>query len=163
MKHLYCLDANILIQPWNNYYSPKLCPNFLDILSELVDEGIIFCTSEVQREILKEDDALSEWIKSHPSFVHEINDDVQVKLREILSVFPHLVNAKKDRSMGDPWVIAHAWSYSATVVTTEIKSNSVKKVKIPDVCEHYKVRCIDVFTFLTEAGISFDAKVNIKK
>jgi len=163
MSNLYCLDANVLIQPWNNYYSPSLCPNFLDILSELVDGNVIFCTSEVQREILKEDDALSEWIKAHPSFVHEINEDVQIKLREVLSQFPYLVNATKDRSMGDPWVIAHAWSLNATVVTSEIKSNSVKRVKIPDVCEHFNVRYIDVFKFLEEVGISFDAKVNIKK
>jgi hypothetical protein len=163
MKILYCLDANVLIQPWNNYYSPKLCPNFLDILSKLIDEGIIFCTSEVEREILKEDDALKDWIQSHPKFVHEIDEDIQIKLRKILAEYPYLVNATKDRSMGDPWVIAHAWSVGATVVTSEIKSNSVKRVKIPDVCEHFKVRCIDVFDFFKEVGISFDAKVNIKK
>ena len=158
MSQLYCLDANILIQPWNNYYSPELCPNFLDILTGLIDEGIIFCTSEVQREILKTDDGLSDWIKEHPNFVREMDEDVQMKLREILHQFPYLVNATKDRSMGDPWVVAHAWSANATVVTKETKSNSVIRIKIPDVCEHFNIRYIDEFAFLKEVGISFNAK-----
>lgn len=159
---IYCLDTNVLIQPWANYYSPDLCPDYWDVLSELIAEGTIFCTDEVRRELIRVDDGLSEWIKAHPEFVHDIDDDVQIKLRTILQKFPRLVDTIKDRSMADPWVIAHAWSTGATVVTKEMPSNSVKRIKIPDVCRAFNVRCIDDFAFLKEVGISFNAQHNYR-
>jgi hypothetical protein len=157
---IYCLDTNVLIEPWNKYYSPDLCPDYWEVLTELVSDGKIFCTDEVKREVLKVDDGLSYWIKTHPEFVRDIDDDVQVKLRTVLQKFPRLVDTKKDRSMADPWVVAHAWSAGATVVTKEMPSNSVTRIKIPDVCQVFKVRCIDDFSFLKEVGISFNVKQN---
>lgn len=31
----YCLDANVLIQAWQKYYSPKLCPDYWQVLNYL--------------------------------------------------------------------------------------------------------------------------------
>ncbi len=155
---IYCLDTNVLIQPWNNYYSPELCPDYWKVLAELVSEGTIFCTDEVRRELLQADDGLSEWIKVNHEFVRDIDDDVQIKLRTILEKFPRLVDTIRDRSMADPWVIAHAMSADATVVTKEMPSNSVKRIRIPDVCQEFNVRCIDDFIFLKEVGIRFNVK-----
>ena len=138
------------------------CPDYWDVLSELVARRAIFCTEEVRREVIRVDDGLSEWIKTHPEFVHDINDDVQIKLRLVLQKFPRPVDTKKDRSMADPWVIAHAWSAGATVVTKEMPSTTVTRIKIPDVCNAFKVRCIDDFAFLKEVGISFSVQKNLR-
>ena len=35
----FCIDANVLIQAWQKYYSPKICPSSWDMLNEL---GIMF-------------------------------------------------------------------------------------------------------------------------
>jgi hypothetical protein len=160
VKTIYCFDTNALIQPWNKYYSPQFCPDYWKILEELITEGIIFCTEEIRREIEKVDDGLNDWIKAHPGFVRDIDDDVQQKLRQVLSRFPRLVDTIKDRSMADPWVIAHAWSANATVVTKEMPSVSVTRIKIPDVCRAFKVRCIDDFQFVKELGITFSVQRN---
>jgi len=153
----YCFDTNVLIEPWNNYYSPKLCPNYWDVLENLIKQGTIFCTEEVYREISKVDDELYEWVKNNPSFIRTFNEDIQDKLRRILKVYPRLVDTKHDRSMADPWVIAHAWSEMATVVTKEMPTNSLRTVRIPDVCKHFSIRCINDFQFLEEIGITFHA------
>jgi len=157
---IYCLDTNVLIEPWNKYYSPDLCPDYWNILCDLVRQKRVFCTDEVKREVEKVDDGLCGWIKANPELVHEITEDVQSKLRRVLRKFPTLVNPTKDRSMADPWVVAHAWSADATVVTKEMPSNSLKRIKIPDVCREFNIRCIDDFTFLKEVGIRLSAQRN---
>lgn len=38
----YCLDTNVLIQAWQKYYSPKICPSYWDVLNRLGIENKIF-------------------------------------------------------------------------------------------------------------------------
>jgi hypothetical protein len=33
--NIYCLDANVLIQAWQKYYSPKFCPDYWNVLIDL--------------------------------------------------------------------------------------------------------------------------------
>lgn len=153
----YCLDTNALIQPWNSYYSMKLCPDYWSILDQLAHRKLIFCTTEVHREISRIDDELSKWIKLRSHLFRDVSDGVQQRLREVLQKFPRLVDSTKDRSMADPWVIAHALAENATVVTKERASESPKRIKIPDVCDHFGVRWINDFQFVTEIGIRFSA------
>ena len=35
----YCLDTNILVEAWNKYYSPDLCPEYWEIIDELARRG----------------------------------------------------------------------------------------------------------------------------
>ncbi len=32
---IYCLDANALIQAWQKYYAPRICPDYWEVLNEL--------------------------------------------------------------------------------------------------------------------------------
>jgi len=154
---IYCLDSNALIEPWNKYYSPKIS-NYFEILEQLIEEERIFCTEEVALEIKRGDDLLYHWLKKNEStFVKGIDSDVQNKVRQILSQFPHLIDSKKQRSMADPWVIAHAWSLNAIVVTKEYPTDSIKKCKIPDVCKYYNIKCMDDLQFVSDLGITFQA------
>lgn len=59
----YCLDANVLIQAWNFYYSPTFCPSYWDVLNELGSAGRIFIPEAVHEEITRTDDELSKWLK----------------------------------------------------------------------------------------------------
>ncbi len=153
----YCMDANALIEPWNKYYSPSIS-NYFDILEQLIAEGRIFCPEEVALEIEKGDDLLFKWLKKNESvFVKKINIDVQYKVRKILAKFPRLIDSKKQRSMADPWVVAHAWSSNAVVVTKEFPADSIKKCKIPDVCDYFNIPWMDDIRFVTEIGITFKA------
>lgn len=86
-----------------------------------------------------------------------MTEKVQVNLRQILSTHRELVDDKKDRSMADAWVVAHAMTERAIVVTKE--GFAPRKIKIPDVCKAYDVRCIDDIEFVREIGLRFSAKL----
>ena len=58
----YCIDANVLIQAWQKYYSPKFCPDYWNVLDELGKENKIFICEEVYGEIKKTEDDLYETV-----------------------------------------------------------------------------------------------------
>src|SRR5665647_1561236 len=111
MAQIYCLDANVLIQAWQKYYSPTLCPDYWSRLNELGAQGVIFIPSEVRDEITKTEDDLSNWLKLSDIPVRSISGLVAQNVQAIFNSNPNhkkLVDNVKGRSLADPWVIAHA-------------------------------------------------------
>jgi hypothetical protein len=156
----YCLDANVLIQAWQKYYSPKLCPNYWDVLIDLGRQDLIFIPELVYEEITRTEDDLSKWLKSSKIPIHKITESVTICLQKIYAQntsHKHLVDNTKARSLADPWVIAHALNENATVVTKEEKVTAPNspKVKIPNVCENMGIRWINDFEFIHELDIRF--------
>ena len=82
-SNTYCLDANVLIQAWQKYYSPVICPDYWKVLNQLGSEGKIFICQEVYDEIIKTDDDLSKWLKSSDIPVKKTSEKVIDKLSEI--------------------------------------------------------------------------------
>jgi hypothetical protein len=160
MRTKYCLDTNFFVQGWNKYYSPIFCSGYWEIIDEIGKEGIIFIPEMVKNEISKIDDTLNSWLKNKPYLVKPIDSNVQKCLKDVYSSnvnHQRLVDNTKNRSQADPWVIAHAISEGATVVTKEEKiviPNSTK-IKIPNVCDNMGVRCIDDFEFIKEMKLLF--------
>jgi len=156
---VYSLDTNIFIHAWNDYYAPDQCPEYWEILDQLALDQQIFCAEEVKREIDRHDDDLASWLKARPHFVHEITADVQQNLRAILDRFPRLVDSKKHRSIADPWIIAHAIAREAVVVTKELPAGPhARAPKIPDACNHFRIRWLNDFELARELGIRFSAR-----
>lgn len=160
----YCLDANVLIQAWQKYYSPKLCPDYWAILDELGKQGRIFLPQMVYEEITRTEDELSNWLKESNIPEHKIDGPVTEALRSIYasnSSHQNLVDNTKSRSLADPWVIAHAMKENATVVTKEekITAANTTKIKIPNVCDNMKVRWINDYKFVEELNIRFTCSI----
>ncbi len=160
----YCLDTNVLIQAWQKYYSPVYCPGYWDVLNQLGKQRRIFLPEEVSEEIKRTDDDLKDWLKSSTIPIVPTTEEVTRNLKKIYSENPKhnlLVDNKKGRSLADPWVIAHAMKESATVVTKEekITRSDSKTIKIPNVCENMKVRCITDFEMIEELGMKFDCQI----
>jgi predicted nuclease of predicted toxin-antitoxin system len=156
------LDANVLIQAWQKYYSPELCPDYWVVLNQLGLEGKVFICQEVYEEIVRTEDDLSTWLKASKIPVKKSSETVIEKLKEIYQTSAHLklVDNTKNRSLADPWVIAHAMDNNSVVVTKEEKvtqSNSTK-VKIPNVCDNLNVRWINDFEFVRELNFSFSCE-----
>ncbi len=159
----YCLDTNFFIEAWNKYYSPEFCKSYWDVIDNLAKEGVVFITQEVKKEIDKGDDNLKEWFRDKSYFVRPIDQKVQLCLKELYAKdksHQYLANNIKNRSIADPWVIAHAMAENAIVVTKEYLSNSpnTQKIKIPDVCKNMNIRWIDDFEFIKEVNIKFICK-----
>ena len=159
---IYCLDANVLIQAWQKYYSINLCPNYWDLLNELGERRKIFIPEIVKDEIVSKEDDLTKWLKASKIPIEKIDDIVISKWHEIQDanhLHKFLVDNTKNRSLADPWLIAHSMKLKATVVTKESKVTdpSSKKIRIPNVCENMNVTYIDDFEFLEDIGIRFKA------
>jgi predicted nucleic acid-binding protein len=155
----YCLDANVLIEPWNSYYSPKICPEYWKLLERLSHAGRIFIPKAVEEEIMRTEDQLAEWIKASGIPIYPIEEAVLSCLTKIYNTDPlheRLVDNIKGRSLADPWVIAHAMDQNACVVTKEKKQTArTDRIKIPNVCERMGIRCIDDFQLIEELRIKF--------
>jgi predicted nucleic acid-binding protein len=156
----YCLDANIIIRAWQEYYSPKFCPSYWEILQELGTQEKIFLPQMVLEEITRTDDDLSGWLKQSKIPIRKIDEPVTECLKRIYEVNPShkfLVDNIKQRSLADPWVIAHALNENAIVVTKEAKEIAIntKRIKIPNVCENMGIKCINDFQLIEELNIKF--------
>ena len=68
-------------------------------------------------------------------------------------------NQSRERFLdgADLWIIAHAIAKGGSVVTHEQRNPiGSKKAKIPNVCDHFNVRCIDVYQMLRHQSIARD-------
>ena len=155
----YCLDANVLINAWNSYYSKDFCPEYWELLRRLGHAGQIFLPKHVNLEIIKTEDALADWLKGSGIPIYPPDSNVTEAVAAIFAKDARhmlLVDNTKGRSQADPWVIAHAICENACVVTKESKvTESDRKVRIPNVCESMGVRCINDFDMIRELGIRF--------
>lgn len=156
----YCLDSNVYIEAWNKYWSIDLCPDYWGLLDSMARKGLIYSPVEVKSEIEKVHDDLYRWVKQRDYLFQEIDETVQIHLREIMRHFPRLVDSIKIRSVADPWVIALARAKGGTVVT---KEDSVgpdsNRVHIPDVCESLSVPWLSDYAFARQVGIRFSAQI----
>jgi predicted nucleic acid-binding protein len=160
----YCLDANVLINAWNTYYSRAICEGYWEVMSVLGHRGRIFIAEHVKEEIVRTDDALADWLQGSGIPVYLVDTRVTEIVSAIYAADPRhefLVDNTRGRSLADPWVIAHAIAEGACVVTKENKvTASDKKVKIPNVCEKMGVRCIYDFDMIRELEIRFSCAMN---
>ncbi|MDX9697749.1 MAG: DUF4411 family protein [Bacteroidales bacterium] len=163
--NIYCLDANVLIQAWQKYYSPKFCPEYWNILNDLGKQNRIFLPEVVKEEITRTEDELSIWLKKSSIPIQKIDEEIIKNWQKIIEVNPlHklLVDNVKGRSLADPWVISHAMKMNATVVTKENKETAYnsKRIKIPNVCENIGLRWINDFEFIQEVNIKFSCHLS---
>jgi hypothetical protein len=159
----YSLDANVLIQAWQNYYSPKICPDYWVVLNDLGEKGQIFLAEEIRDEITGTDDDLSEWLRSSSIPIRKTDGNVTNCWSKILQAHNdhrYLVAAAKGRSLGDPWVISHALDAGAIVVTKEefVPNYKPTKIKIPNVCKNMGIESINDFQLLQRLNIQFSCR-----
>lgn len=145
----YCIDTNALIDLWRRYYPPDIFPSLWEKLEKLISIGCLIAPREVFRELESQEDELLEWAKKRKG-MFKVLDHHQVSLaKDILKNFPKLVDVNKTIPEADPFVIALVKSKGGTVITSEqpanLYANPGARPKIPDVCEHYKVKCIHRF------------------
>ena len=95
----YYLDANVLIQAWQKYYAPSICPTYWDILSDFGKVDKLFMHGLVYEEITRTEDDLSDWLKSSDIPIRKIDEDVTKCLQVIYNTNPnhkHLVDNTKN-------------------------------------------------------------------
>lgn len=152
---IYCIDTSALMDAWIRYYSPDVFPSLWGNIDEMIEQRELISPEEVLFELEKKEDDLYQWAKNRKNMFKTLTAEIQLATNEILSAFPRLVEAGKDRTEADPFVIAVAKANDATFITSEKFSSKQKKVRIPVVCQHYNIKSINMLQLIREQGWKF--------
>jgi hypothetical protein len=149
----YLLDANIFIQAKNLHYSFDFCPAFWEWLDVEHAKGTVFSIEKVRDELIGGDDELAEWAKERGSDFFLPPDDEVLPSLAAVSTWASTQNYEPGAvnqflQVADYYLVAHAHAHQFDVVTHEKVSDSVKKIKIPDVCIGMKVKALTPYTML---------------
>jgi len=112
----------------------------------------ILAIDEVYRELEKKDDAAFQWLKARRAMVVDLDTGVQQRVTAILGSHPRLVDTRRNRSSGDPFVIALAQVRGLAVVTGEKLSGVLAKPNIPDVCVALRIPWMSVLSMFRQEG-----------
>jgi hypothetical protein len=142
------------------HYYPNRFPSVWGELEQLVTNGDLLSTREVLNELERFDDPgpLLAWARDHRDiFAIPTSDETQFVARIFhVQHFQTLIAQKSiltGRPVADPFVVAAAAVKGGIVVTQErFKENAAK---IPNVCQHFGVPCIDLEEFMTSQSWNF--------
>jgi hypothetical protein len=95
------------------------------------------------------------WAKARTRLFVELDDPIQTATAEILSQFPKMVDTMRGRNRADPFVIAVARARGCTVVTGERNRGTPERPRIPLVCAHFGLPCVDLLGLIRAEGWRF--------
>jgi hypothetical protein len=155
---IYVFDTSSLSEL--KHFYPVIFKSIWTELNMLVQKKGIISTKEVWNELQRgnPDQHTNTWLKSNKELFTTPSVEELQFVAQILTI-PHFQNliGQKQRLKGDPvadpFVIACARIRNGTVVTEEqYKPNAAK---IPNVCQHFGLPCIDLKTFMQHQKWSF--------
>jgi len=121
-------------------------------MDRAAQDGILRVSEEVVKELEKKDDGAADWIKDRPNMIVATDVPIQEKILEILKAHTRLVNAGKNRSGGDPFVIAVASVNGYSVITGEVSTGTSNRPRIPDVCTSMGIPWGSLLDFVRSQG-----------
>lgn len=154
---IYIVDTSSF-RELERYYQ-VIFPTFWSRFQSDVDSGSVRSVREVFRELqaCPETNVVT-WAKGNSAIFRAPTEAEATFVSKIFSVphFAQLVSAKAQMTgqpVADPFLIAAAHECGGTVVTQErLKPNAAK---IPNVCQHFGISCMNFEGFLKAEGYSF--------
>jgi len=156
----YLLDTNVFIQAKNLHYGLDFCPAFWDWLLVSNAKGRVWSVDKIADEIAGGADELSDWVRNTGgSLFRDTDADVFVQLGKVADwVTRQKYEAAAINTfmqVADYYLVAHALAGRHIVVTHEIPANSLKRIKIPNVCQGIGIACISPYQMLRREGARF--------
>ncbi len=154
----YVFDSSSLIILFTHYY-PDSFPTLWEKFNALVSAEELISVREVLKEIGSSKDSLAIWAKEQKNTLFtESTPNELVFVGEIFKVrhFQAMIRKQerlKGKAVADPFVIARAKVTGACVVTQE--RNTKNAAKIPNVCHHFKIPCMNLEGFMKEENWTF--------
>lgn len=156
----YLLDSNIFIQAKNLHYGFDFCPGFWDWLIVQNAAGTVASIEKVADELQGMGDELSDWAGARDrSFFLPPDDKILPAMGQVSqwatgqSYEPAAIATFLQ--VADYWLVAHALAHGFTLVTHEVPSDSVRRIKIPNVCIGLKIPCIGPYEMLRRERARF--------
>lgn len=155
---IYLFDTSSL-RVLGNYY-PKRFPTFWERFEAAIEAGTVRSVREVFNELERQSAKawLKEWAQTHRAFFAQPSPEETAFVGEIFLVahFRTLVGNRQrllGQPVADPFLVAAAKVLEGCVVSEEgLRPNAAK---IPNVCQHFGIDCINVEGFLERHGWTF--------
>ena len=155
----YVFDTSAFVVLFRNYYQGRF-PTLWKKFDRLIKSGRIISTREVKREIKDQVDGLSKWADSvsiFPAPTAKVAGYVSnLFLVKHFQGNVGLGKMLRGGKVADPFVVAMAASLSpehGAVVTLEKRKPNAPM--IPNMCDHFGIRCMDLEGFMEEEGWKF--------
>lgn len=155
---MYALDTSVISTLHKNFYR-RTFKSLWEAFDAMVAAGQFTSTREVLREL--EDSAVGtdhDWAKANQGLFVTPDTAEGAFIAGIFAV-PHFqANFSQQKLIkggknADPFLIARAAVTGATVLTMEqFKPNAAK---IPNICDHFGVPCVDLEQFMVDEGWVF--------
>lgn len=147
----YSFDSSGILDLFR-YYPPDVFPTIWTQMDAAAVGRTILAIDEVYRELEKKDDAAFQWLKARRTMIVDLDTVVQQRVTAILAAHPRLIDTRRNRSSGDPFVIALAQVHGLSVVTGERPSGVPAKPNIPDVCVALGIPWMNVLSMFRREG-----------
>lgn len=156
----YLLDANVFIAASRLHYGLDVCPGFWQWLVEANHAKKVFSIDRVAIEIQSGGDALSNWASERgDSFFLDPDAHFYIALGAVSTWVtsqkyePAAINTFFQ--VADYYLVAYALAHKHTLVTHEVAADSVKRIKIPNVCIGIGVQHMTPFEMLRREKARF--------
>ena len=149
----YIIDtSSILSQKDNEKHRRQVYKKMWEKIEDYIENQIIVTCSEIAEEVRDKD--IKNWLLTHHCMILEIDDEIQLNLRKIVTEHPRMIDfsEKKGSSSGDAFLIATAIKYNLVIITEE---NPDKQYKIPQICKHYNIESLSITDFCEKEGWVF--------
>ena len=147
----YIIDTcSFLAQKETDKYPRDIHKSLWNDIDKMIHDRIIVVSRENLEEI-DDDDIKKALLLLEPAIL-EVNEEIQINVRNVVKRCPALIDFAKVKSSADAFLIATAMKYDLTVITEE--SNKSPK-KIPGVCKELGVKCIDILDLCRLKGWSY--------
>ena len=156
----YLLDANVFIEAKNRYYGLDFCPAFWEWLIAGNASELVFSIEKVGDELRAGDDPLAEWVGARgPGFFLPPDPAALPALGRVSEwtrgqgYAPAAIATFLEAA--DLYLVAQALAHGHVVVTHERPEDSVRKIKIPNACIGFGVKCVTPFEMLKASKVRF--------
>ena len=112
----YSIDSSGILDLFR-IYPPDVFPTIWIQMESAAKDGIVLAIDEVYRELEKKDDVAFQWLKARRAMIVALDTEIQQLVAAILTAHPRLVDTRKNRSSGDPFVIGLAQARGLKVVS----------------------------------------------
>lgn len=161
LEVVYSVDTSALID-LGRWYPRSVFRKLWQEMKVLVTQGRLIAPPQVREEIKRQDDELLRWVRAQKRMFVQLQSVHLQCVSEILGHFPDLIDPNKQTEDADPFVIAVALARkrghlfgSDYVVVTQERLRSHGRPRIPNVCQHYGIECLDIFQFFAREGWTF--------
>lgn len=155
---MYVLDTNVISSLHKNYYRKRFVSLWKQF-DQLVADGMVTSTREAYHEL--HDGVIgadTEWAMTNAKLFCTPDAKEAAFVAKIYSVAHFQANIEKQKLIrggrnADAFIVARAYAIGGTVVTMErLKPNAVK---IPNICDHFKIPFLDLEGFMEKEGWVF--------